>query len=292
MFQRVLLEVATHWIFNLLVTLAALAVLATLLLRRYQTVTLKTFAVLVVVRLFLATVILANSAVDYVFLDSQVKEGEKKIDAIKSEVSAVSAIARGQGAAVDERITQIGGELGRHQQERTELAHDLRAAEAKIMELESQKPKHPWWKPEVLTRDPRLKALNAKIDEEHVEIARIKSRQRDLDKADSLLNEERACLEKRTRGETCSWFEKIRTTGDWFKMPSLDIEDKIDSLITLMALIMLRSILLPLFFWVVIYKTIRWIWTKQTDLRSKAPPSRTEANHTANSGRAEPSPRM
>ena len=263
-----------------------------MLLRRYQAITLKAFAVLVIVRLFLATVILANSAVDYVFLDSQVKEGEKKIDAIKSEVSAVSTIASAQGAGADERITQIGGELERHQQERTELAQGISAATTTIAELESQKPEHPWWKPEVLNRDPKLEALNAEIEEQQVEIARINSRRHDLDKADSLLSEERACLEKRTRGETCSWFEKVRSTGDLFKMPSLDVEDKIDSLITVMALIMLRSILLPLFFWVVIYKTIRWIWTKQTDLRFKAQPPRNEANYTANSGRPELPPRM
>ena len=75
-FQRILLGIASHWLFNALVTLAALAVVGTFVVKRHQNLALRTFAILVIVRLFLSCVILANGTVDRIFLESQVTDSQ------------------------------------------------------------------------------------------------------------------------------------------------------------------------------------------------------------------------
>lgn len=259
-FQRILLEVAAHWIFNVLVTLAAFAFLIALVFQRHQILTLKAFGILLVIRLFLSLVILANSAVDQVFLESQVASSKDEMELLKSNVGAAAS------AAAAEEGTQIDTVLKQYTQDRSQLHKQIEDLKSKIAALNAKKGKRPWWLPEAITRNPERKNTNAAIERLEDQIARARSQIEELDKKTEAVQEKRDCLNKQVRGEGCSWLESIKKSGDWLKVPTIDISDKVDSLVTLMALIVLRSIVLPLFFWVVIYKTIRWIWTGRTVL--------------------------
>lgn len=261
-FQRILVEIAAHWIFNTLVTLAAAAFIAALLLRRYQAITLKVFAIAVVFRLFLSLVILANSAVDTVFLDSKIEAGKAEIETLQDEVGNAVALAS------TEEIAQVDKAMAELKLKRKTVTVEIAAIAKTITNLEAKKGKRPWWLPEAITRNPERKGINAEIKQLENQIKETIAERDAMDAKIAALQKNRGCLEKRAQGGGCTWWERLKKSGDILKMPTIDIGDKIDSLITLMALIVLRSIMLPLAFWIVIYKAIRWIWTKQTGPRA------------------------
>ena len=258
--QKILSEIAAHWLFNALISVSGVALLIALATGRYRHLAIKAFALFVVIRLMLPLVVLSNSIVDQLFIDNRVSVGQGEIENLKQSVS----LATSHAAA--EEIDEIEQGLTRYREESQELTAGISALRERIDGLQRDKPSRPWWKPEFLSSDPELRSTNLQIGRLQRDLESRRSRLRDLDDKIAAATDQRDCLQKRSRGEECSWLETIRRTGDWLKAPSLDVGDKIDSLITLMTLIILRSILLPLAFWVVIYKTTKWIWRTRLPL--------------------------
>jgi len=267
-FQKILLGVASHWIFNSLVTLSAIAFIMTLVLRQHVTTAFKAFSFLVIVRLFLSLVILANSAVDKVFLDSQIQSGERNMRLLETQVSTVSsgALKQAEGTATNVGTDSKALIIEREIQHLDDQKSDILGAISKLnLEIESIRGDRPWWSPSFLSKDPQVQEAKKRIEVIKNEIADRDSKLQDIDEKASELNDEKECLEKQSQGETCSWIDSFFQYGGSLKQTVMQsplvFEEKVDELITLMALIVLRSILLPIFFWVLVYKTIKWIWT-------------------------------
>jgi hypothetical protein len=86
------------------------------------------------------------------------------------------------------------------------------------------------------------------------------------------LQEDLDCAVNRSKGETCSfseWFSQKSgianiTSGLQNVMDSS--KETMISVITLIAIMMLKSVLLPLMFWVVIYKTLKRVWAMDVNV--------------------------
>ena len=254
-FQQILLEIVSHWLFNVLVSLSALALLGAWWRGRYRRAATSMFAFFVIIRLLLPVVVFANSIVDQAFIESKVVAEKDEMEKLETSVSMAAK------QAADDEIDDLGQRLEDLSQRIEMVQSSIVGLETKIAVLNEATPSRPWWRPpDIFNGDPEVEKDDQEIRDLERQLKDLQAELDDLTETKATLTEERDCLQKRARGEACSWVEMIDRARKWVTGPTFDIGDKVESLITLMALIVLRSILLPIAFWYLIYKSVRWVW--------------------------------
>ena len=281
--QKILLLVIKNQIFNILLTISATVGIAGIVLNsRFAIPGLKLFLTLVVLRFSLVVVILLNGLVDRVFLESVAAESEGEIQAFEKSMSGVSSSM----AAMDE-----GGETFEELEQRRALQvsvldtidRRVQELEASLAEKEQQKARIKSQSPVVdrlnpfTESDPRIKALDQEIEELESLIA-SKQDERDLGEDElQSINKKIECEKARAAGDSCSFAEwagkGLSITAIKVKAQSVAAAsgDAINALIETMAMVVLKSILLPLLFWWALYRVIRQIWNysgPETDARN------------------------
>ena len=258
--QKVLAEIAGKQVFNTLLTLAAFAFVISILLTRYQAhatyriLAFRLFAAIVVVRFFIPVMVLANSAVDRLFVDPEVQLETQHLKGIQKAVDSISM------AGFDTERGELKQRLAALQRRKADLVGEVQQLKENIATLESSKPARSWWLPEFVTKDPARKKINREIKMLRTMLDGRRGAIEKIDAQKRAIEEKLECLDKKAHGESCSWFEKLKGTGNIIRLPEIDFDQTLNSVIKLMALVVLRSIALPLAFWFLLYRAIKVIW--------------------------------
>ncbi|MBR9827188.1 MAG: hypothetical protein GYB41_00820 [Oceanospirillales bacterium] len=269
--QKVMMVLVSDKVFNVLLTASfGMFAVAYAFAKDHMPLALKVFALMAFIRVSFAVVVLLNSAVDAAFIKPQ---EVKYADQVKTLESSISKGVENLQSAEADLQSAI------HQEE--QVLADLRSEESgllvRITELRD----------DLAMKEQRLDAMGASegvfdrltrkrsaqeqklVDEiEAVEgsISALQGRlELNTDKQETV-QEEVSCIRKRADGGTCSvgeWLEsKVSLPNIKSKVDAVleSMGDAVESFIFLMAIMILKSIAIPLAFWLVLYKGMKSIW--------------------------------
>jgi len=276
--QKVLLLSVQHDIFNITLTIAGALFLLSLFTGKYPKLFFKVFTILFVIRISLVLILLANFGVDKLFLDEEIKAGQKNIESFQQEASAFAGTI--SNSEVD-RMPNILEQLSITKEKTKTLQQKIKSLESDIANLETAmsqtKEKRSWWDLDLWTNDPET--LRLKKETETAEAA-IEEKQSQVEAANveiNTLKENLSCFEKHNQGETCSWSEKWQKITSKFDLSvvqaSYAMNEKIDKVLSLMALVIIKSIIFPLLFWLLIYKLAKSVWTGKFNFELQPEPA-------------------
>lgn len=274
--QKVLLLITSHQIFNVLLTLAGINVFAARWISPgYSLWALKIFITLFVLRLSLVLIILANTAVDAVFLADQTRIHKQSLSSLEQDLSAIADnLSDGKAAPVDrERSAALAAELSELAAQSLDIARSIQQKQQAIaLQQGIVRRARPdtglmdRLNPFRQEKDPRVLRAIAAIKTLEAEIGDLERRQQGLQRQQAAARAALDCEKRRAAGEACSvgeWLgNKTGTSALRAKISSIQqsAEDKIDSVIALLTLMVLKTIILPLLFWWLIVRTIKALW--------------------------------
>lgn len=263
--QKVLLLSVRHDIFKFLLTIVGIVFLISLFMGKYSAPTFKVFAILFFIRISLALVLLANFSADKLFLEEELRSGQKDIELFEKEAAAFAGTI--SNTEID-RMPNILEQLSGLKTKRNNQLQEIENLNNKISELgnslDKTREKRPWWDRDPWTNDPEtlrikkeLADIEVSIEEKHGQIEATNIEM-------EALQENLDCIEKRNQGGSCSWKEKWENITSKFDLSVLQasyaMNEKIDNLLSLMALVILKSIVLPILFWVLVYRLAKVVW--------------------------------
>lgn len=263
--QKVLLIAAKNDIFKTIITLSGVFfILSIVLLPKYKNVALKIFIILVFIRFSLALTVMLNGAADHLFRE----ESEKNKQTLVSFESSLSNIAESLNS--EETLEQLNDTIDDLTQQLEEIDGDIVEIKG---DIERQKSKVPLSKTMTTLLNPfkeedaGMEKAKRELKELKVELEQLESTKNSLEDQMGLAVSERDCAINRSEGKSCSAWEWIRDKSGFvkagFAKVAISSADTFESIITLLALMVLRSVLLPILFWIVLYKGIRNFWNNR-----------------------------
>lgn len=273
--QRLLLEIATHSLFNAALTLAgAGTVIAAVWGDRdhYQT-WLKLFLVALILRFGLALTVLMSTAVDTFFLQEREQANHQSMIAFYNTTSAASAaIETGETLAEDLEAARVA--LAATTSALADARTSLQSASAELQrqqQLLATLDARPIWQRWLTPEADNVKAQQEVVRTTGRRAANLEQSVAELEASAAVQAENVQCLEKRSRGEACSMLEgMVNKAGDVLASanPARQasyIRNKIEriagqmdefasSVVYLLASMLLKSIVFPLLFLLIIYR--------------------------------------
>ena len=259
---KLMLEIVGHDAFNILLTVVAVIAIGALALNRRDLYQLgaKLLIITIVLRFGLSFVAFATEIVDETFLLDREKKQQQSMEIFLDELeeleTAVGANPRfeKQIETLDDEVYFMNESMLERRKASDELEKELQGEEAELKTLCFPLPilacNETFLADEKVTR---LKGLTLKIDTLKNS---IESTQHGIDETNAklkVLEGKRECLQKKTIGETCGIWNKIKEAS------TIDIRSKlnqleeytgtfVDSTINLLASLVFKSILLPIGF--------------------------------------------
>ncbi|KJS04591.1 MAG: hypothetical protein VR73_14315 [Gammaproteobacteria bacterium BRH_c0] len=274
--QKVLLLITSHQVFNVLLTLAGINVLGGRWISPgYSLWALKVFITLFVLRLSLVLIILANSAVDALFLADQTQVHQQSLSSLEQDLSAIAdSLNDGKAAALDDERTQaLEAQLSDLAEQSLAISRTIKQKQQAIAQqqgiirrMNSDAGLIDRLNPFREEKDPRVLRATAAINSLETEIDNLERRHKDVRQQQDTAREALDCEKRRAAGEACSVTEWLgNKTGtaairDRINRIEQSAEAKIDSVISLLTLMVLKTILLPLLFWWLIVRILKLLW--------------------------------
>ena len=273
--QKILMVIIESNTFNLLLTFALLAYLAATILRMQETVTAgKLVATLIVIRFSLALIVLANALFSTAFLNQNIDQHTQELRHLESELSALEKKLPNNNQSgkhpeeIQRKIEATQKQVSEYGIWQAQMTSSLEALKSDLSSLEAESG-CAWWRlftckdtATIAKKKAAITALQQNLEQIGNQADAIKEKHKEL-------IEQRECLKKRTQGESCSvseWisnkFKVLHFRGSVSKVTA-SLDEWFMSTIDLLALLILKSILLPLAFWYVLYKAIKRIWREQ-----------------------------
>lgn len=270
--QKVMMVLVSDKVFNVLLTASfGMFAVAYAFAKDYMPLALKVFALMAFIRVSFAVVVLLNSAVDAAFIKPQEVKYADQVKTLESSISKGVENLQSAEADLQSAIHQEEQVLADLRSEEsgllvriTELRDDLAVKEQRLDAMGSSEG--------VFDRLTRKRSAQEQklVDEiEAVEgsISALQGRlELNTDKQETV-QEEVSCIRKRADGGTCSvgeWLEsKVSLPNIKSKVDAVleSMGDAVESFIFLMAIMILKSIAIPLAFWLVLYKGMKSIWS-------------------------------
>ena len=273
--QKILLQLISHDLFNTVLTLIALVTAFAYTRRRGNAypLILRTFAVVVFLRFSLGLSVLANSWVDAVFLAQNEAQRHRSMESFQGELRQIGSQA-GLNAPSVELTKDLEQQRLALQKTRAlqqvaleQLIVELNAAESQLAQLPGGE--STWSIPDLLSGDtPEVAAAKAKVKKLQ---ARLKARRNVMDSTDQAIEQNAAaveCLQKRAAGEFCGLWDSISSKMSAAKIAGqiTDLEEDMaefsSNSISLLMSILLKSVLIPLLFFYLIFKVVQIYWAK------------------------------
>lgn len=279
--QKILASVAVNYLLNFVLTISLISYAIAFYLNASWVEVAKQFALtFVLIRLSLGLVILMNAALSHAFLD---KEIEKEAQALSVGYMVFEDLHDGitldentqkKATSLEAKINFKKSELVTVDKHLADEKDNLKKLEAELKELNKKDGcgRLKFWckKSEgLISTSNEISELEKKIDADTLQQRVL------IDEIDAL-KDKSECLIKKSRGESCSFSEILDINIDRLKSPTLtqdiyrSIQDKLEklgnwfsSIPNLMALMMLKTIVMPLVFWFGIYKLLKRIWRQK-----------------------------
>ncbi|WP_038250919.1 hypothetical protein [Ghiorsea bivora] len=277
--QKILIVLAQQNIFSIFITIAGTAYLYFKWVHhKFLSYAFQTFITLVFLRFFLVLVLLVNGLVDTYFIDTQIHKEKMELSTMEGKLNSINTFTKGSLSTADEmneesmalELQAQGDNLD--QQIATEKAA-LESQRNKVQVLEDQL--------SLLNSDEGLVDVvkNVFASDDTPEILAERERLTSLEASLESVTESREnitrkleCVQKNLKGEECilpeaensftwnpvdSLKEKIaelkESSGKWF-----------ESVITLLALMLLKTIVFPLLFLYGVVKVVKLIWRRES----------------------------
>lgn len=272
--QKILLYVLEHNVFNILLTLSGATVIFELIkTSRLAPYVFKVFFTLAILRISMSFIILANTSVDAAFLDQQEEGDIKNLTSLQSSLSEVANSL--DGVNQSDEVSQLEREQLDLITQQQAITKDIKTIQSSIDALEEKRSNllsdkafadrlNPF------EEDQEVDNIDQAISQHKEQITALNASEALLTESLDQIDEQIECAHTRAEGGTCS-------IGEWIgnKVGAIDIQGKIDkittsvegtiqSVLNLLMMAILKSILLPLLFWWILYKSIKWIWNRDT----------------------------
>ena len=274
--QKILLALVSHTMFNVL--LAIVASITGLLLfmgtARQFSMMLRAFLVVAFFRFSLGLVVLANSWVDAMFLQEADQQRHVAMENFQGTLRQMDVLAKreqeatAQITALQESLTQLGIKRAANDRELQAMAGDIEEAEQHIADeqkLGDRICRLSFLSPTCPEAVMKARTALSRLENEHQAIqARLIEIEASIDEKLEL----KACLDKRQRGEKCSFWEGLPDAPN----PAL-LQEKINELntnlgnfvetcIDLLMSLLLKTVAIPLLFMYLLLKVLRMNWGK------------------------------
>jgi len=279
--QKILASVAGNYLLNILLTISLLSYAVAFYLNVPWIEIAKQFALTFgLIRFSLVLVILMNAALSHAFLDKEIEReaqdlrvGYVVFEELQDGITLDEKTQK-KATSLEARINFKKSELVTVEKHLTEARFNLKKLETELDALDEKEGCDLWEigckeGGRLISAKNKILELEDKIDADTVQQKVL------LDEIDAL-KDKSACLIKKSRGESCSFSEILDINIKRLKSPTLtqdiyqSIQDKLEklgnwfsSIPNLMALIMLKTIVLPLMFWFGIYKLLKRIWRQK-----------------------------
>ncbi|MCB1706135.1 MAG: hypothetical protein KDI17_14825 [Halioglobus sp.] len=278
--QKILLAVVSETMFNILLTIVAVCSGLSMIAgdSRVTGALLRAFLVVAFFRFALGLVVLANSWVDARFLHEADQQRSVAMETFKGELHQINSLSR--------QAEEAAAEFSKTQASLQEIEEKKRAQERALRQVSGQ----------IAAQE---KLLQAAADEAGTVCrlslstpllsptcpASVKQLQRDIDQLESSQDsmeaklsalddaitehlEKMDCLDNRSRGETCHFWEILPDTPNVTmlagKLNAIEtrVSDFAQNTINLLVSLLLKSIAIPLLFFLLLLKIIRTGWSK------------------------------
>ena len=269
--QKILIEIVSDTTFNILLTVfgAGLVALKYIGPPGFLRIIAKFFGVTIILRFSFAAVILANGWVDSVFLENDLNKRHLAMQGFREELNVVIArvgIESDLAGEMKDVATRIDSNQRAQEEERKQqYLNGVRLEETEAKRDAADK-RSLWEK----MRGHRTKELD-KLDKEIQDLKfQIKSSDYTLSalaESREALDEKLECLNKRSRGESCSLFESASRAVQALNVRKqiddlvMQLDDFASNLIALLMSLMLKSVILPLLFLYILLKSVRHVFT-------------------------------
>ncbi|MBF6057475.1 hypothetical protein [Thiomicrorhabdus heinhorstiae] len=269
--QKILLLISSHGIFKVLLLLSAILFMAASAFKKIllRDLSFKVLISLIFIRLAFALVIIANTGVDQLFLHQQSEHSYQGMQTYQKQLNNVANLVKDGNEANQQQQQDLQQQIETISQQRARLNSRQASLQTRI-ELQNQKIRDRRNQLGTISRfyseDAELNALYQDMNALQIQEAELKSQTNRLDSHLGETEEQLQCLQKKARGESCG-------VGDWFGSATsgLDLKQKVialsenieqfvDSTLQLLTLLLLKSILLPLLFWWMLYRIFKSIW--------------------------------
>jgi hypothetical protein len=275
--QKILLGLVSHTLFNTLLTALAAGVAYTLL-RREPTLyrpLFQAFLVTAFLRFSLGLVVLANNWVDSTFLQEQDQMRHAAMESFQGELREASALAGANGSfetqieASRQQLNRLESRRLRNAQSLEEVRRELALAETTLAELISADrlgctaitiSRH-------TCSEPVLRA--AELREQLTQTAEaLELKAEEIAATEAEQEEALACLQKRSRGESCGLLDSMRNTVSPQQLRTRinDLENGMNAFaentIDLLVSLLLKSVAIPLVFFYLLLKLLRMNWSR------------------------------
>lgn len=279
--QKVLLLIVSDWVFKLAVTLAGVAALVTIWLRRAAALalTLKAFWTLVFLRFVLVAIVLLNGAVDRVFLDRLVEQDVSQLDALPYNLEEVSGdLSPADRAAYEDQVAELDSEIA-------QLETRIREAEGLIVQLESDVASLQQQRGAVqqelglverfnyFSENEQLSAINERLALASERLRSEEDRLDDLQTERETLLADRQLIESTLSGNEQGFLgimssgvsgalDRIKRLGEILNPSQLlnSFESAVDTIIRLMAVFLFKTVALPLLFLYLLTRFFNRVW--------------------------------
>jgi len=275
--QKVLLVITSSQVFNLLLTLLMLTmVLAHLLKQQVLTVFLfRSVLVLVWLRISFALIILMNTFVDQVFLEQQTQQHFETMSGYQAQLSSAADLISTDTQKLDaSALKEIEEDMSGLKQQAAALAPQIEQQRQKVSDQRNKllKLKLENGLTYLFSTSETIQAEQTKLTELEQTLTGLKRQSTEVAHKREQLQESIDCAEKAEKGESCSWLDWMskasQTLNIQTKIAALNdqIAHFIESTVLLLTLILLKSILLPLLFWWLVYRVFKVIWNSPMTL--------------------------
>ncbi|MDN3558242.1 hypothetical protein [Halomonas maura] len=275
--QKVLVEIVSTEAFKLLLTLGGLLLVLSLFLRggRHAPVFLKAFLLASLARFLFVVAMLLNGLVDQAVIDARAEANMATVDELASDIAGLegrAALDERSRDALEERLAGFEADRQRLAAERAEGRRRLQAARAAVGRANTELAHREGQmglveRLNVFHEDPAQARLERRLDARRERRDESREAQRRLDERWERLEAQIAETRQTLSGEPDEgWLSgltaRLASLRDAASLEALSgrVEGSITAMLTLMALFVFRTLLLPLAMLVLLLKGFRLIW--------------------------------
>ena len=274
--QKILLAIVSHGIFNVLLSLVAIATVVSIWLQseRLNSALLRIFLVIVFFRFSLGLVVLANSWVDASFLQEADQQRHLAMEKFQGELRQIDTLSREEDEA-EQLLVELKSELASNERSRRLSKKSLQALDAEIAanatQLEALRNAagvlcglsglSPTCPENIKQAQRELQGLRAERASEQELSSALESAMEDM-------RERMDCLEKRQRGEDCTFWDGLpdapNTAQLRQKLQSINasLSDFAENCINLLVSLLLKTVAIPFLFVYLLLKIVKVTWRR------------------------------
>lgn len=274
--QKLLVEILSTEFFKILLTVTGLLLITSLYVQegKFSGFLLKTFALVGLARFLFVLVIFLNGLVDQAFVDEKTKAEHQSLKGSSASLAEVGktghrTMSETELAKAQEKVEALSENRKKVLEEIDPLKHDVTEAQQNLSESEeelSEIKQSLDLTERYFSENPEYESQKARVDRDKAAlseaIGRLDAYNEELEDLNSELTDLNAQINGEDMGFYASAKSRMAAAKDMmdFEKIKAKSEQVIDSMLRLMALFVLKTVIVPIIFLVLLLKGFRYIW--------------------------------